>query len=138
MHFLSDEDMKELLPAEEAALATPVPTQVVSSEEYLPPPQTPEQKEFEARLIDMADHLARKQGLSRRRFFQTSSGMAASFVAMNQVFGMLFDASPAEAQTPEMANARAKALSSQFIMDTHTHFLRDDTRLTNFVAMRAG
>jgi predicted TIM-barrel fold metal-dependent hydrolase len=137
MHFLSDDDMKELLPAEEAALATPVPTQVVSSEEYLPPSQTPEQKEFEARLIAMADRLARKQGLSRRRFFQTASGMAASFVALNEVFGMLFDASPAEAQTPEIANARAKALSSQFIMDTHTHFLRDDTRLTNFVAMRA-
>ena len=29
-----------------------------------------------------------------------------------------------------------KKLSGQFIMDTHTHFLRDDTRLTNFVRMR--
>ena len=63
MHFLSDDDMKELLPAEEAALATPVPTQVVSSEEYLPPPQTPEQKEFEVRLLGMAVRLARKQSL---------------------------------------------------------------------------
>ncbi len=136
MHFLSDEDKQNLLPAEEASFPSPVPTQVVSSEEYLPPPQTAEQREVEARLIDLADGIAKKQGLSRRRFFQTASGMAASFHVMNQVFGTVFDASLAEAQTPEMANHRAKALSGQFIMDTHTHFLRDDTRLTGFVAMR--
>ncbi len=132
MHFLSDEDMKDLLPAEEAAFPSPVPTQVVSSEEYLPPPQTAEQKEYEARLIDVADTIAKKQGVSRRRFFETASGMAASFVALNQVYGTLFEVSLAEAQTPEMANERAKALSGQFIMDMHTHFLRDDTRLTGF------
>ena len=32
-----------------------------------------------------------------------------------------------------MAAERAKALAGQFIMDTHTHFLRDDTRLEGFV-----
>src|SRR5260370_7747569 len=84
----------------------------------------------------MASSIASKQGLSRRRFFQSASGMAACFVAMNEVYGLLFDATPAEAQTPEMANQRAKALSGQFIMDTHTHFLRDDTKLLNFVKMR--
>ena len=31
---------------------------------------------------------------------------------------------------------RATALSGQFIIDGHTHFLRDDTRLTGFVKMR--
>jgi uncharacterized protein len=136
MRFLSDQQMRELLPAEEAALPSPIPTQVVSSEEYFPPPQTAQQKEFEARLIAAADALAKKQGLSRRRFFQTAAGMAASFVAMNQVYGRLFEASPAEAATPELANERAQALSGQFVMDTHTHFLRDDTRLMGFVKMR--
>jgi hypothetical protein len=63
--------------------------------------------------------------------------MAASFVAMNQVFGPLFDASAAEASTPDLANQRADALSGQFIIDGHTHFLRDDTRLENFVRGRA-
>ena len=136
MRFLSDQQMRELLPAEEAALPSPIPTQVVSSEEYFPPPQTAQQKEFEARLIAAADALARKQGLSRRRFFETAAGMAASFVAMNQVYGRLSEASPAEAATPELANERAQALSGQFVMDTHTHFLRDDTRLMGFVKMR--
>ncbi len=36
-----------------------------------------------------------------------------------------------------MANERAAALKNQFILDMHTHFLRDDTRLTSFVAMRS-
>jgi hypothetical protein len=55
---------------------------------------------------------------------------------MNEVYGPLFDVSKAEAATSAMAQERANALKDQFIMDMHTHFLRDDTRLTNFVAMR--
>jgi uncharacterized protein len=136
MSFLDDEELSQLLPAEEAAFPSPVPTQVVSSDEYFPPVQSRQQKEVEARLIDMADGVAKKQGISRRSFFQTASGMAASFVAMNAVYGELFDATPLEAQTPELANARAKGLASQLIMDTHTHFLRDDTRLQSFADMR--
>jgi hypothetical protein len=62
--------------------------------------------------------------------------MAASFVAMNEVYGALFDATPAEAATPAMAQERANALKDQFIMDMHTHFLRDDTRIMTFVEMR--
>src|SRR6202043_967974 len=87
MHFLNDDEKNELLPAEEAAFPSPIPTQIVSSDEYFPTPQSREQKAVEARLIDMADALAKNQGMSRRRFFQTASGMAASFVAMNQVYG---------------------------------------------------
>src|ERR1700688_4801034 len=137
MGFLSDAEMSQLLPAEEAAFPSPIPTQIVSSDEYFPTAQSREQKEVEARLIAMADDLAKKQGLSRRRFFQTAAGMAASFVVMNQVYGGVFDASPAEAATPDMADARAQALGGQFIMDTPTHFLRADTKRTGCVAMRA-
>ena len=84
----------------------------------------------------MADELGGKQGLNRRRFFQTAAGMAASFVAMNEVYGPLFDVTKAEAATPAMAQERANALKDQFIMDMHTHFLRDDTRIMTFVDMR--
>src|SRR5262249_455551 len=69
--------------------------------------------------------------------FQTAAGMAAGYLAMNQVYGDLFDVSAAEAATPDMALERAKRLARQTVFDCHTHFLRDDTRLTNFVAMRA-
>jgi uncharacterized protein len=136
MKFLTDEMISGLLPAEIASFPSPVPTQIVSSDEYPPVPQTARQREVEARLIDMSDRIARRQGQSRRRFFQTAAGMAASFVALNQVFGPLFDASEAEAATPELAQARADALSGQFVIDGHTHFLRDDTRLMGFVKGR--
>ena len=136
MKLFSPAEREALLPAETASFAAPVPTQIVASEEYLPTPQNARQREVEARLKVLADELARKQGLSRRRFFQTAAGMAASFVAMNEVYGPLFAASVAEAATPEMAEQRAAALSGQFVMDTHTHFLRDDTRLTGFVKQR--
>ena len=55
---------------------------------------------------------------------------------MNEVFGRYFDAGEAEAATPELANQRAAANAGQFIFDGHTHFLRDDTRLTGFVKGR--
>jgi hypothetical protein len=38
--------------------------------------------------------------------------------------------------TPALAEERAGALKDQFIMDMHTHFLRDDTRIMNFVNQR--
>ncbi len=136
MKLLSQAELDQLLPAEEAGFPSPVPTQIVSSDEYFPQPQTTEQKQVEARLVALADDFAQRQGLTRRRFFQTAAGMAASFVAMNQVYGPLFAASEAEAATPEMAEQRAQALAGQFVMDTHTHYLRDDTRLMGFVKMR--
>ena len=81
MKFLTDEQLRELLPAETSSFPSPVPTQIVSSDEYMPVPQTARQREVEARLKEMSDRLARQQGLSRRRFFQTAAGMAASLCA---------------------------------------------------------
>ena len=46
----------------------------------------------------LADEYGRKNGLSRRRFFQTAAGMTTAFVAMNEVYGPIYGASPAEAQ----------------------------------------
>jgi uncharacterized protein len=74
--------------------------------------------------------------MSRRRFLATASGMAAAFLAMNEVYGPLYGVSPAEAADKDMADARAQALKGQFIMDWHTHFLRDDTRIKTFVLQR--
>ena len=137
MGFLTDDDREKLTPSELLPYDTPIPTQVVSSDEFYPFPQTEKQRELQARLLDLADGLAKKQGVSRRRFFQTAAGMAASYVAMNETFGNFFDVTHAEAATPAMADERADSLKDQFIMDMHTHFLRDDTRIKNFVAMRA-
>src|SRR5258707_7153566 len=62
--------------------------------------------------------------------------MAASFLVMNHVFGRLCEVGAAERAAHDMAAERAGALSSQFIIDGHTHFLRDDTRLTGFLKGR--
>jgi predicted TIM-barrel fold metal-dependent hydrolase len=136
MGFLSDEDKAKLLAAEETLPRTPLPTQIVSSDEYTPPPQTREQREAEKRLFAMADEIAPKHGWSRRRFFQSPMGMAAAFMALNAVYGCAFATDEDEASDPDLANARADSLVDQFIMDMHTHFLRDDTRLEGFARFR--
>lgn len=136
MRFLSEEDRRHLSPAEESEPLTPLPVRMVASEEYLPVPQTEKQRETESRLYALADDIAPRLGLSRRRFFQSAAGMAAGFVALNQAFGEIFAVGANEALTPGIADERAATLADQFIMDMHTHFLRDDTKLTNFVRMR--
>jgi predicted TIM-barrel fold metal-dependent hydrolase len=55
---------------------------------------------------------------------------------MNEVYGPLFDVSRAEATDRDAAAERARRLAGQFVMDTHTHFLRDDTRITGFLRQR--
>src|SRR5438477_11503804 len=86
MKFLTEEQLRELSPAETASFASPVPTQIVSSDEYMPVPQTAKQREVEARLKELSDGLAKRRGLSRRRLFPTAPGVAASFLAPNQLF----------------------------------------------------
>jgi uncharacterized protein len=134
--MMSPEEIARLVPAETAHFRSPIPTQAVSSDEFVPGPQTEKQREFEARVKQLGSELAKKQGISRRTFFQGAAGMAAAFVAMNETYGPMYAVSKAEAATPEMANERANALKGQFIMDMHTHFLRDDTRLEGFVRSR--
>jgi len=133
---LTEEELAALMPSELCRYQTPIPTQIVASDEFYPDPQNERQREVEQRLLAMADDLGARQGLDRRGFFKTAAGMAASFLAMNQVYGNLFAVTPAEAATPAMADERAGALKDQFIMDMHTHFLRDDTRIMSFVNMR--
>src|SRR6266851_673424 len=126
MRAITPEQMQRLQAAEELPFASPIPTQIVSSDEYLPAPQTAKQREVKARLKDLGAVLAERQGVSRRRFFQTAAGMAASYLVMNQVYGPLFSVARAETTTPELADARADALKGQMILDAHTHFIRDD------------
>ena len=125
-HYLSPDEMDRTAPAETTAFRSPVPTQIVSNGEYNPLPQTREQERVEARIKEMADTLGPRHGLSRRSFLASSAGMAAAFLAMNEVFGSVFDVTRAEAAEPGVALARAEALAGQFIVDVQTHFVRDD------------
>jgi hypothetical protein len=99
---------------------------MVSNGEYTPAPQTEHQRRVEARIKELADAYGRKLGMDRRQFLKTSCGMAAAFLAMNQVFGPIFTVTEAEAAEPERAQARSDALKDQFIFDVQTHFVRDN------------
>ena len=97
---------------------TPVPTQVISNEEYAPPPQSSAQREVELRLEEIASRLAHRLGMTRRRFLRTSCGMAAAFAAMNDVFGPFFRVSAAE--LTEQGAAREDD-PDYFVLDAQTH-----------------
>src|SRR5262249_30321312 len=112
--------------AEAISAATPVPTQIVSNGEYLPPPQSETQKRVERRMLELDDVNSKRVGLSRRQFMQTSCGMAAAFLAMNEIYGNVFQVEAAEAHEPELMLARAQSLAGQFVFDVQTHFVRDD------------
>src|SRR6516225_3593807 len=124
--WLSEREQRLVAGAEVASAATPIPTQIVSNGEYLPPPQSPTQRKVEARINELADINGKRLGLSRRQFMRTSCGMAAAFLAMNEIYGNVFGVEPAEAAEPELMLARAQSLSGQFIFDVQTHFVRDD------------
>jgi predicted TIM-barrel fold metal-dependent hydrolase len=102
-----------------ADLAAPIPTRIASNEEFIPPPQTSQQQEYEARLLELSDQAARRQGLSRRAFLRSGSGMAAALLALNQVFGDCYDVSAAEVE--DQKAFAEKWPKDQFIFDVQTH-----------------
>jgi hypothetical protein len=124
--WLSEREQRLVAGAETASAATPIPTQIVSNGEYLPPKQSETQKRVERRMVELADEHGKRLGLSRRQFMQTGCGMAAAFLAMNEIYGRVFQVDPAEAREPDLTRARAKSLDGQFIFDVQTHFVRDD------------
>jgi uncharacterized protein len=99
----------------------PLPTRLVSNEEFAPLPQTPAQRAVEARILADANRLAPRLGLSRRDFLRTSGGMATSLLAMNAVFGHFFDVLPVEAAEPAAFQARSG--DTPFIFDVQLHYV---------------
>ena len=102
--WFNEEQLAQLTPADVADdLHAPVPTRMVSNGEYMPFMQTPKQKEVENRIKELSDAASRKLGMDRRRFLATSGGMAACFLAMNEVFGRFFNVRPVELFEPAAA-----------------------------------
>src|SRR6266700_7440123 len=125
--WLSEREQRLVAGAETASAATPIPTQIVSNGEYLPPAQSDLQKRVEQRILELAELNAKRLGLSRRQFMRTGCGMAAAFLAMKEIYGGgVFRVEEAEAREPELIQARAQSLAGQFIFDVQTHFVRDD------------
>ena len=96
--------------------ALPVPTQVVSNEEFIPLPQTRAQRAVEQRIAEIAETSSRKLGIDRRSFLRSSCGMAVAFAAMNSVFGRFF-----AVEAAELLESDATARTDYFIFDVQTH-----------------
>ena len=100
--------------------------QIVSNGEYVPLPQTKAQARVDRNILAHAESAGRAAGMDRRSFLKTSAGLAASFLAMNEVFGDYFLVDSAEARDVPTAAAWRKKYAAQFIVDVQLHFVRDD------------
>src|ERR1043165_5650691 len=95
---------------------SPLPTQAVSNEEFVPRPQ-----QLEGLIREMGETRARKLNMDRRAFMASSMGLATCFAASNRVYGQVFDV--AEAETYELAAIDEKYPKSEyFIIDVQAHF----------------
>lgn len=104
-------------------LRSPIPTRMISNGEYMPVPQTENQKRVEARIEELSNEASRKLGMDRRQFLRGSGGMAAALIAMNEVFGRFFNVGMSELFEPS-AFAAAGAPKDLFVFDDQLHFVR--------------
>ncbi len=122
--LLDDDQVARCARADQGeSFRSPVPTRMVSNGEYMPAPQTENQKKVEARIQDLSETASKKLGIDRRRFLAGTGGMAAAFLAMNEVFGRFFSVSPIEMFEPE-AYAQSGAPRDLFVFDDQLHMVR--------------
>jgi uncharacterized protein len=117
-------------------LPTPVPTQNVSNEEFVPIPQTAEQACVERVTEKLMKRAAARRGVTRREFLKTTGGMAAALLAMNYAFGRFFDIGEIELlETEAFAEQRG---APYFIFDVQTHYVSSHYDLSDAEANRKG
>jgi len=101
---------------------SPMPTQVVSNEEFIPRPQSEPQKQVEHLIGEMSAQRAKKLGLDRRTFMASTMGLATCFLAQNKIFASkIWDVD--EIETWETAPTAEKFPKGEyFIIDLQSHF----------------
>src|SRR5882757_9405334 len=126
--LLDEEQVAQCARADEGGTyPSPVPTRMVSNGEYMPVPQTGKQQNVEARIQELAESASKKLGMDRRRFLAGTGGMAAAFIAMNEVFGHFFNVHPIEMFEP-VAYAQSGAPRDLFVLDDQLHLVRSSRR----------
>ena len=113
--------------ADETEFCSPVPTRMISNGEYMPALQTGKQARVEARIGELAASASKKLSLDRRGFLAGTGGMAAAFIAMNEVFGRFFDVDLVEMFEP-VAYADSTTPRNMFIFDDQLHMVRGSVR----------
>src|SRR2546428_10721833 len=101
---------------------TPMPTQAVSNEEFIPRPQSEPQKQVEQLIGEMSDARAQKLGIDRRAFMASTMGLATCFLAQNKIFASkVWDVD--EIETWEAAPTAEKVPKNEyFITHCQSHF----------------
>ena len=125
--LLDDAQVTKCMRADEAEFCSPVPTRMISNGEYMPALQTAKQARVEARIGELAAGASAKLAVDRRGFLAGSGGMAAAFVAMNEVFGRFFDVDMVEMFEP-VAYADSTTPRDMFIFDDQLHMVRGSVR----------
>jgi hypothetical protein len=134
--WFSEDQLSQLMPADHGDdKRMPIPTQMVSNGEYMPHPQTAKQKRVEARIEELTGAASKRLGMTRRQFLTSTGGMAASFLAMNEVFGRFFNVNPVELFVPS-AYAENGTPSNLFVFDTQLHTIRSSRNFDN-LSLRA-
>ncbi len=100
---------------------SPMPTQVVSNEEFTPRPQNQRQKHVEHLIGEMAELNSKKLGMERRAFMASSMGLATCFLASNKVYGNVWDVDEEEALAPAASEEKFPK-GEYFVLDVQTHF----------------
>jgi len=100
---------------------SPMPTQLVSNEEFIPRPQNRQQKQVEHLIGEMAEEKSKKLGMDRRTFMGSALGLATCFLAQNKVYGKIWDVD--EVESMERAAYDEKWPKNEyFIIDVQSHF----------------
>ena len=97
---------------------------MVSNGEYLPNPQTPEQRQVERRILELSDRAARRLGVSRRQFLAGSGGFAVSFLAMNEAHGREFFKVSKDEIYERGAHGMHGPPRDLFVLDDQLHTIR--------------
>ena len=100
---------------------SPLPTQVVSNEEFIPRPQNTKQKQVEHLIGVLGEEKAKKLGMGRREFMASSMGIATAFMASNMVYGKFWDVEEIETLEPA-AHDEKWPKGEYFVIDVQAHF----------------
>ncbi len=106
---------------EKDGIESPIPTQLVSNEEFIPPPQTKQQKQWQDQIDAMIAENAKKLNMSKRSFLRSSMGLATAFAAYNTVFGNTWDVH-ADELTDAAAIEEKFPKGEYFVFDVQAHF----------------
>ncbi|MFP6668416.1 MAG: amidohydrolase family protein [Pirellulales bacterium] len=100
---------------------SPIPTQAVSNEEFIPRAQNRQQRQWEKLIGELSEEKSKKLGMTRKQFMRTTMGMATAFLASNMIYGPNWEVD-AEETVESGATEEKFPKGEYFVMDVQMHF----------------